>query len=47
MEHPQYYTFADRMKESGYDGYYFEYLGYGGTYYLIFDVNKVLPYLDE
>lgn len=46
MEHPEYYTFMDKMKRDGFDGYYFEYLGYlghGSTYYLIFDIHKVLP----
>lgn len=47
MEHPQNYTFMDVMKKDGFDGYYFDYLGFGGIYYLVFDVHKVLPYLTK
>ena len=45
MEHPEYYNFIDKMKESGFDGYYFDYIDNGtDTYFLIFDAKKIQQY---
>lgn len=47
MEHPNYYTFAERLKNDGYDGYCFTYLdSYAGypTYFAFFNAKEILPY---
>ena len=47
MEHPDYYTFAERLKNDGYDGYCFTYLdSYAGypTYFAFFNAKEILPY---
>lgn len=46
MEHPQGYTFAEKLQQNGYDGYEFQYIDCCGetTYYAFFDKNKILPY---
>ena len=45
MEHPDYYSFAERLREDGYDGYSFMYFGDGNpTYYAFFNPDEILRY---